>query len=30
VYNAMCDLLDDGEADGSCASRLPVEDDPNE
>jgi hypothetical protein len=30
VYNAMCDLIDDGTANNSCASRLPVADDPNE
>lgn len=30
VYNAMCDVLDDGAANDSCASKLPVTDDPNE
>jgi hypothetical protein len=30
VYNAMCDLLDDGAANGSCALKQTVEDDPNE
>lgn len=30
VYNAMCDLLDDGDANGSCAAKQPVENDPNE
>ena len=29
VYNAMCDVLDDGAANDSCASKLPVTDDPN-
>ncbi len=30
VYNAMCDLLDDGVANRSCTSALPVAGDPNE
>lgn len=29
VYNAMCDLLDDGTRNDSCPNKLPVEDDPN-
>lgn len=29
VYNAMCDLLDDGTANASCATKLPVPEDPN-
>lgn len=29
VYNAMCDLLDDGVHNDSCPSKLPVENDPN-
>jgi hypothetical protein len=29
VYNAMCDLLDDGARNDSCPTKLPVENDPN-
>lgn len=29
VYNAMCDLLDDGTRNDSCPTKLPVADDPN-
>jgi hypothetical protein len=29
VYNAMCDLLDDGSANDSCPTKLAVDDDPN-
>jgi hypothetical protein len=30
VYNALCDLTDDGAANASCPTALPVADDPNQ